>query len=1096
MSSCCHQTPLLDYVDPAGLVMLKSEIPDGGDYEEMCDSVEQHPRAAKQALKTFIAYRLCTCCQGLPGILLRVDGEAGLQICNAKQVEETASADDSTIATALQPTVQNDSLEAKKATLEVPSLDLANMDQNRKCVRRTRKPKNNKQVADDCDEATGKSSGSSSSDAENNHRAIFCESPLTTKTQISHIFPGKELVPTKIQETASDILQKFKIVWLCGPPGSGKTCTCQMLLKELEKKGVIPFTVTRVEDLVGGKIGRDQESMVLLDGALGEISLDRPAYDQLREFMQKRSKLPKKNRCYLVITVYPHVLREMLDLDQHQRDPVVEVPTVVHLTEELLDEATKTRMLQFHLQEFHLDPAEVTDTIEILKTNSTSGVFPGCCRLLGEMFSFSIPVELSAASHRVFVPLLKRMLSDSKAGETTAAVLAMTMSGFSRFLHNPKETKRRLDDLGLPAISGYHLEKLAHNLKGFVLAENGDGFMNRELYTAVGLALGWSFLWPRLLNVCDSKFLVQYVRVQDETSDVFVSIPDGLDNRELLMQRMHELILSGQIAEVCQHPAFCCQKFLKEFEMFLKNTKNYSQQLVTATDSVKHMPLLYWSTWSPSPLLTEWVMKILSGTPAADSLRPDLLASAAFACALFADRTMSCILDSRLQIIMKELEEVIQEEIPDVRVPFPDEKQIVCREAKEKAFRIRKRFETTALYYAGYRGSAIPETLLYARMSDEDIQIQLPKKQWHFAVRLLGDRETVCLDEMGNTLLHAAAKTGDVEAVEFAFRAVMQLGENEKDVEDMSDNGAAADTSCPAGASLDFDESHSLPVLADHSQDVSGPTESLKNNSAVDRKNNLGLTPLHVLCFVGSKSSAEYLVGKNADVNARSEKGHTPLHLACLNGHTITAEFLISKHADVNAKSSLGHTPLYLACQNGHTRTAKILIDGKADTQIAPQDGLTPLHIASHNGEKDTVSLLLEYVEDVDAQSECGLTSLHCACRDGRTECASLLVKAKANVNLKTAEGFTPLHLACRGNHTGTMVFLIKHGADGQSKDHEGNMPLELAAEEVRRTISRTSGRHFWMGRQHLEHNLNMSRNEMLADRRELERHMNISRND
>nr|KAG5705804.1 hypothetical protein BaRGS_027463 [Batillaria attramentaria] len=357
-------------------------------------------------------------------------------------------------------------------------------------------------------------------------------------------------------EEAADILEERRHVVLCGHPGSGKTALGYALLRQYRSKGHKIYVLLNVKDWVK-YISEGRRSVVLMDGTLGEVRVERAEYKHWRDIARSVLELNKSEDCLLVLTVYPHILRELHVLDAATDSPLLDSMAVVHLMKHPLDEELKRGMLTVHLKDLHLDTAEQDALVtEILQNDVSGAAFPWCCRQMAKMLQ-SAAADISgdnettplfqkkidytnifSAPSEAHIALLQRMLRDPEHKETVAVILSLTMQGLDRFLHYPGRAQAEMQTLGFRDLSDYRLEEYADVLKSSILNEVGDGFYSRAIYNAVGFALGRSFSLPILLKVCDVMFLVQHVHTKETATHASVTIGPSPDDRQLLMQTM------------------------------------------------------------------------------------------------------------------------------------------------------------------------------------------------------------------------------------------------------------------------------------------------------------------------------------------------------------------------------------------------------------------------------------------------------------------------------------------------------------------------------------------------------------------------------
>ncbi|KAK7489802.1 hypothetical protein BaRGS_00018984 [Batillaria attramentaria] len=857
-------------------------------------------------------------------------------------------------------------------------------------------------------------------------------------------------IPTDDLQEAVDILEERHLVVLCGRPGSGKTTLGHALLQIYRDKGYQVYIIAHVHEL-SGCIRGGGRSVVLMDGALGEVRVDNREYRALRSVQQPLQESVRGGNCLLVLTVYPHVLRELRQLGVRRDMFLLQPACLVEIRADPLPEEVKTAMIKFHLQELHLDmPEQDALLTEILQKDVSGAAFPWCCRqMVKEWQSVADSTVFFAAPAEVHVPLLQRMLHDPEHGETMAAVMSLTMLDLGRFLHNPRRVQSQLEKLGFPEFSDCRLELFVDHFRGSIIQQEANDFQGRTIYDSAGLALGRSLYLPVLLKVCDAIFLVQHVRTKETATELSVTIGPSPDDRQLLMQTMYEHMVSGRLPELCQHPSLHCPQFLQEFDTFCRASNNYVQRLVSAVDTVHRKPLLYWSVWGPTGNLTQWCLTLTEGETE-NSVRGKWITEVLLACILMRDTTYKE--DSSFVALLAKLKSPTHFSdmmYTEIDLPLPSSEQCITQSLRAAMDHVTSGIRINSLCYLDDPSLPIPNTLVSMEVRNSDdgdkVHVVVPSKQWYLALRLLADRQVDERDEEGNTLLHVAADTGDLDVVKIAVKSGASLtARNNKgqNPPQLAANRRKRDRKKP-GTSYDC-------IDALHKACWSGDQNTVKvllctSVSVQDKDIVFDRTPLHVACETGKTDIATLLISLDADVNVKDNDGDTPLHIACGNGNTQTALLLIQHHADINVKSNGGHTPLYYASVNDNTETALLLIQHHADVNVKSNGGHTPLHNACLRGNTETALLLIQHHADVNVKNNGGHTPLHYACSDGNTETALLLIQHHADVNVKNNGGDTPLHYASVKDNTQTALLLIQHHASVNVKDNDGDTLLHYA---------------------------------------------------
>ena len=353
---------------------------------------------------------------------------------------------------------------------------------------------------------------------------------------------------------------------------------------------------------------------------------------------------------------------------------------------------------------------------------------------------------------------------------------------------------------------------------------------------------------------------------------------------------------------------------------------------------------------------------------------------------------------------------------------------------------------TTALYLVCQNGHVDTARLLLehgAAFDRADLRgttpLAIAKRNGHTAI--------VELIEDHMYPLHAAARTGDVDALERLLAA--QEAPAESAGEESSDDGRE-------DCRLEIDDSFSTPSDGEGTDatgtasllNVQGPRPSKAKASGpqleIDALRD-GATPLCIACQEGHVDAARLLLDKGAEVDRAKEGGFTPLYIACENNHVDVARLLLDKGAEVDKAMKGGWTPLIIACENGHVDLARLLLNKGADIDRAEEEGgWTPLVFACQNGHVEAARLLLDRGARLD-----GKQLMDVAAKGGHVDVAKLLMERGVRIDHVDPDGSTALHRACHtGDVTKAETFLKLGAADAiNQKDKQGRTPLFVACE-------------------------------------------------
>ncbi|KAL1492813.1 hypothetical protein ABEB36_010995 [Hypothenemus hampei] len=277
-------------------------------------------------------------------------------------------------------------------------------------------------------------------------------------------------------------------------------------------------------------------------------------------------------------------------------------------------------------------------------------------------------------------------------------------------------------------------------------------------------------------------------------------------------------------------------------------------------------------------------------------------------------------------------------------------------------------------------------------------------------------------DKAGNTFLWQAAKSGNLQMVEFLVT-----------------KGANVNTSNTYGTTVlhKFVEYDNLEMV-----------EFLVTKGAnVNATDTYGNTVLHRAAKSGNLRMVEFLVTKGANVNTSDTYGNTVLHMVVKYCNLEMVEILVTKGANVNATNNWGKTVLHMAIESDNLEMVKFLVTKDAFVNTINKDSKKVLHRASNSGTLRIVEFLVTKGANVNATDTYGNTVLHRAAKSGNLRMVEFLVTKGANVNTSDTYGNTVLHMVVKYGNLQMVEFLVTTGANVNATDKWGNTVLYMAVE-------------------------------------------------
>ena len=212
---------------------------------------------------------------------------------------------------------------------------------------------------------------------------------------------------------------------------------------------------------------------------------------------------------------------------------------------------------------------------------------------------------------------------------------------------------------------------------------------------------------------------------------------------------------------------------------------------------------------------------------------------------------------------------------------------------------------------------------------------------------------SISRDEVGNTLLHQAVLQNDVTDVTLCL---------EKNVFDLEAKNTEKATILHCAAKTGNIEVVSL---------------LLKKEAKLEARDKHGETPLFTAIRHQNEQVVEHLITSGANLEARNDRQETVLHLTVPWGNTKILQLLLKRNPNLlEAKDQDAMTPLFTALRYRQEEVAEQLIKYGADLEARNNNQETLLYCASREGYIKIVQLLLERKISLEARDAFGKTPL------------------------------------------------------------------------------------------------------------------------
>ena len=913
-----------------------------------------------------------------------------------------------------------------------------------------------------------------------------------------------QCVNTLDLQDAEELLKETGQVVLCGPPGCGKSTLALALLRRSKDQGFTPHIITTLMELNSADIKRSVTSghtVLLFDGTLGEVRVDRRQHDLWTAKRPGLMELVDQGRCRLIITLYPHVLREVRQLERGAHSPLSDRSLAVQV-ESTLDPEVKEQMLVFHLEERQMSEAEHRKVVQtVLQTDRSGPGFPWCCHRLAQHWSSYKDLALFSAPEESQALLFDKMVTHPIHGRRFAAVLALTMQGFHGFLHRPGQAQPELTRLGFDAFSDDQLAEYTDVLRGSVLTEDGKNYASRVLYDAAALALGRSFRLPTMLRACDVKFFLQHVRTTQIKPELHMlekqlaanvsdmedaQVPDTTDAQipettDTQVPETSDAHVPGrtdaqvpkttdpQVPETIdpQVPKMTDAQVSETTEPRLHITVGLpacsfqSQQALTTPEDLHslldrvygemasgHLPEI---SQHPSLQCLEFLLSF--------ERYCDILGHSVQQLVSVVDPvhglplvywSVFCRSDTLTQWCLTHMTKT-QSGLKLLSPPVLLACAVFDQLAGNSSCRLQSLLkDTLPPKHFSYKTYTVELPLLADNQrltgdGQQYLQLIIGSESPDRDVHYLCDRSMPIPAEVIKVQVSGGKVRVEVGDRRLWYVAQRLIADREVDGRDGEGNTllhAAISKGNPAIIQLAVQGGASLSER--NSQGQTAYCLAQKQRSWWRGAGSSNVSEYFTAIHSGDMVKVKTLLCLGVSMEDRDRDGHTGRYAACKAGQGDIADLLTQLGAEASTKAGTAPVSLHDAAGKGNTGKVMLLLCRGADINVQDENGKTALHVAILEGHTQTAELLIGHNAAVNVQDEDGKTALHVAVLEGHTQTAELLIGHNAAVNVQDEDGKTALHVAVLEGHTDTADLLIRHNAAVNVQDKDGRTPLHV----------------------------------------------------
>ncbi|XP_071116428.1 ankyrin repeat domain-containing protein 50-like [Haliotis cracherodii] len=218
----------------------------------------------------------------------------------------------------------------------------------------------------------------------------------------------------------------------------------------------------------------------------------------------------------------------------------------------------------------------------------------------------------------------------------------------------------------------------------------------------------------------------------------------------------------------------------------------------------------------------------------------------------------------------------------------------------------------------------------------------------------------------------------------------------------------------------------------------------------INRRDDMGKTPLIVAAWKGRRGVFGLLVSRGADASLQDAYSNNILHWASHGGNVAMVQCVISRrHVDINSRGNHGYSPVMMAAERGHKEVVTLLAQKGCDMSHVTNGGNNILHVACTRGDVSMVKLLLLMnIVDINSRGANERTATMMSVLKGHSAVFELLVIEGSDLSPVSSNNNNILHEACVGGDVSIVNYIISKGVVAiNSRGKYDRTPVMVAAE-------------------------------------------------
>lgn len=194
------------------------------------------------------------------------------------------------------------------------------------------------------------------------------------------------------------------------------------------------------------------------------------------------------------------------------------------------------------------------------------------------------------------------------------------------------------------------------------------------------------------------------------------------------------------------------------------------------------------------------------------------------------------------------------------------------------------------------------------------------------------------------------------------------------------------------------------------------------------------------------------LLANGADLKVKDKDDNTMLHLAMVGGNTEIIKTLINAGVDPFQENRFHEIPYKLAIQNQIDISIVLMILNTVKNPLRKEKFLSEVFMYTCSvGDSVLLDSLMDYVPQwKDLRDISGCSPLHRVCTEGKTGCINLILNKGVDVNYIDKDKENALFVACRNGRVNAVELLLRNGCSPYQKNSYEEFAFELLFDKTK----------------------------------------------